>query len=485
MPEIGDLVVEKYRLERLLGQGGMASVYEATHVAIGKGVAIKFLRPDLWANAEQLNRFHREAQAAATVGHEGIIDIHDLGVSEDGAPFLVMELLEGRNLGEVLGLDGTVELSLATYVTCQVLSALDAAHRAGVVHRDLKPDNIFLVERGAALPAVKLLDFGISRLVGPGSGDLESIRLTQTGALMGTPVYMSPEQAQGLTDIDHRTDIYAASAVFFECLTGKPPLTADNYNALIARILTDTVPPISKWRTDLPPELERVVIRGLEKDRLARYQHAGDMLLELLPFLDESARSWVALPDAAEEPDTSVPTESTRLSSWSGEPTMTAPTPSTPKVAWGLALAGALLVLLLAGFLMIDGSEQSRSSVVSNEGDEQRSPAAADGGAAADAIENIDEAIVDPGNEGSMVPTSEVRAADLENGDGSPANIAGDPASEVDVGDGGPPVPRTKRIRAPGHRGGVPGRVRAEQPRRDGRIQGRLGTKIHREYEKG
>jgi serine/threonine-protein kinase len=476
VPEIGELVVKKYRLERLLGTGGMASVFEAVHVHIGKRVAIKFLRPDLWTDAEQLNRFHREAQAAAAVGHEGIIDIFDLGVSDDGAPFLVMELLEGHSLGDRLAFEGRLSVSRASYITCQVLSALDAAHRAGVVHRDLKPDNIFLVDRGAALPGVKLLDFGISRVTGVGSGDLESIRLTQTGALLGTPVYMSPEQAQGLSDIDHSTDIYSATAVFYESLTGRPPLTAENYNALIARILTDTIPPPSRWRDDLPVELEDVIQRGLAKDRDDRYRRAGLMLRELLPFLDEGAESWISLPDFSDEPievrarPMAAPRETPK--GGSGKTTIVAPPPGRRWVPWVGGLSG-LVLAALAG-----------AAVTSWRGDDQRAE-----GPARDA--STASASLEPGDPISSAPTdSNAPSAELitepeaDRGsiadDGGPSvNVREDDASTAEAS----PGQRVGRPRTKGPSSGA--RPRLPPQPQDQRVKGRLGTAIQTEYEKG
>jgi serine/threonine protein kinase len=169
LPDVGDRIGGKYRLTRLLGRGGMGLVFEAVHEQIGKAVAVKaLLLPEGEDRAELVARFQQEAQAASAAGHRGIVDIHDVGVGEDGTPYLVMELLRGESLAELLSREAPLDVPRTAFVACQVLSALSAAHQAGVVHRDLKPENIYLAQSGAPLPEVKLLDFGISRVIPAG-----------------------------------------------------------------------------------------------------------------------------------------------------------------------------------------------------------------------------------------------------------------------------------------------------------------------------
>lgn len=213
MPEPGDILVSKYQLTRLLGEGGMGTVYEATHVRIGKRLAVKMLLPELTQNDELVRRFKREAEAAAAIGHPAIIDIHDLGQTDDGSLFLVMEFLEGQSLGELL------------------------------VHRDLKPDNIYLVDTGKVLPEVKLLDFGISKIANSNNPDLQ---LTATGALLGTPYYMAPEQGKGVKDLDHLVDIYAIGVILYECICGRRPFVGDNYLALVNEVINSYPPSPTK-----------------------------------------------------------------------------------------------------------------------------------------------------------------------------------------------------------------------------------------------
>lgn len=295
--KVGELVDDKYLLERKLGAGGMATIFQAVHRQIGKTVAIKFLHPSLCADEGAVKRFRREAQAAAAIGHPGIIDIHDIGVTEDDAPYLVMEFLKGETLGERLEREAALDPSLAAYVMAQTLSALAAAHDAKVVHRDLKPANLFLVDNGTPLPSVKLLDFGISRFLGPSpvSGSDPSLRLTKDGEMVGTPFYMSPEHAEGEVEVDHRTDIYSAGAVLYECLSGRTPFLAENYNALLACLLTDDPPRLRSIAPEVPEELGIVVHRALARDPEGRYQLAASMLNELLPFVERSAKSRIPL----------------------------------------------------------------------------------------------------------------------------------------------------------------------------------------------
>ncbi len=294
MPKVGQTLGGTYRLVRQLGKGGWGAVYEAEHRTIGKLVAIKVLRPELTENEDAVRRFVQEARAAAAIRHRSIIDIHDIRSEDDGPIYLVMELLEGASLGDELDRQGQLDINLAAYVACQVLSALDATHRKGIVHRDLKPDNIFLVRTGLALPEVKLLDFGVSKMLYPEDG-AES--LTQTGALVGTPHYMAPEQAAGRTDLDHRVDVYAVGVILYQCLTGALPFKGPNPMALVQEILNAPVVPPGRRREDIPPELDRIVERAMSRERERRYREASQMLAALLPFLDELAASRVPLPE--------------------------------------------------------------------------------------------------------------------------------------------------------------------------------------------
>lgn len=296
MPQIGEIVGGKYRVERLLGEGGMGAVYEAVHTQIGSRVAIKFLHPGFAENTEAVERFQREAQAAAAVGHDAIIRVNDIGDCDDGSSFLVMELLEGQSLAQILESRRPLSIEQTSFIVCQVLSGLDAAHRAGIVHRDLKPDNIFLVDTGALLPGVKILDFGISRVTGLATDEEEHTRLTKTGIVLGTPAYMSPEHARGRSDVDQRSDLFSVGVILYEALTGVMPFDGMNYNAVLAAILTEDPPSPTMHAPEIHPEIEAVVEKALCKDREGRYQNAGEMFDDLIPFVDEVAVGRVIMP---------------------------------------------------------------------------------------------------------------------------------------------------------------------------------------------
>ncbi len=294
MAEVGDALGGKYRLERLIGKGGMGKVYEAHHEEIGKRVAVKCISPKFAEDEGAVARFFREARAAAAIGHRSIIDVYDVGSQDDGSIYMVMEFLEGRSLGEVLFQRGQLDPVLTAYVTCQVLSALSAAHEKGVVHRDLKPDNIFLVSNRQAWPEVKLLDFGISKIIG--TLDTEE-RLTATGAVLGTPYYMSPEQTMGRSDIDHRIDIYSMGVILYECITGTVPFKGKHAFALVNMILHSPVVAPRDLEPDLSEGYEAVILKAMERDREQRFETASDMFGALLPFVDQVACGRISFPD--------------------------------------------------------------------------------------------------------------------------------------------------------------------------------------------
>jgi serine/threonine-protein kinase len=264
----------------------MGAVYKGRHVVIGKTVAVKFLHQEFAKNKEVVQRFYREAQAAAAIGHGSIIDVMDVGISPDNEPYLVMEYLEGENLGSMLQRAGPLGIEAACGVMEPVLLALQAAHQKGIIHRDLKPDNIFLVHRESESPKVKLIDFGISKF----SEGLQGEKLTQTGSVMGTPAYMSPEQARGESDLDHRSDVYSMGVILYEMLTGKLPFSGDNFTAIIINILTaDPLPPGQAFAA-FPQEAEAMLLRSLVKNPDGRYQTAIEFLEALKPVNGYSER---------------------------------------------------------------------------------------------------------------------------------------------------------------------------------------------------
>jgi serine/threonine protein kinase len=279
---VGTILDGKYELVRLIGEGGMGAVYEATHKLIGRRLAVKFLHQSYATNTEVVTRFQREAQAAAQIGHENIIEVTDMGTASDGAPYLVMEYLEGSDVRGAIEKDGRLSPKRAAHILVQALGALQAAHNAGIIHRDLKPENIFLTAKGVNPDYVKLLDFGISKFR---TFDSEGVKgLTQTGTVLGTPHYMSPEQARGEQQLTPQSDIYAMGVIMYQMLTGQLPFDAANYNALLIKILTEEPVPVEELNPDLPPELVDIVKRAMARDTEQRFRTCAELREHLLPF---------------------------------------------------------------------------------------------------------------------------------------------------------------------------------------------------------
>ncbi len=276
---VGQMLDDKYRIDELLEVGGMGAVYVGSHTKLQKRVAIKVLRSELVSAVEIVERFLREAVAASRIGHENIIEVTDIGKAQNGSPFIVMELLEGENLAARIKRVGPLPVPQACHIAIEILSAMDAAHRAGIVHRDLKPENVFLVRKSRA-ETVKVLDFGISRMVQTEEGQN---RLTLTGLVMGTPYYMSPEQAVGESEITAAADIYAAGVILYEMLTAKVPFEATNYNSLIYKVLSGQFPPPRVY-VPMPGPLEQLIFRAMQLKPHDRFGSATEMIHALEPF---------------------------------------------------------------------------------------------------------------------------------------------------------------------------------------------------------
>jgi serine/threonine-protein kinase len=259
----------------------MGAVYEAEHLSLDRRVALKLLKRDLASSGRARARFEREARAAGRVDHDNVCEVIDVGVTEDGAPFLAMPLLRGQTLGDLLSDQGALDVSRAADIMRQVLSALSAAHGRGLIHRDLKPDNVFLTKVGDRADFVKLLDFGIAKLgIEPGAADHDR-PLTDTGAVMGTPHYMSPEQARGARAVDERADLYAAGVILYEMLTGQRPIRGESTNEILWKIWNEPLTPPIALRPDLPPSIDAFVVRAMARDRNERFCSAEAMTAAL------------------------------------------------------------------------------------------------------------------------------------------------------------------------------------------------------------
>jgi serine/threonine-protein kinase len=276
--------IGNYKIVRIIGEGGMGTVYLAEHPMIGKRVAVKMLRPDLGTDPGLVSRFFQEARAVNEIRHPNIVDISDFGKTEDGIVYLVMELLEGRSLRDRLNAEGALPLVDVVTICRQVCDALAAAHRVGIVHRDLKPDNIFLLADPTQPGALrsKLFDFGVAKLLG--EQDKQVGHKTIAGAVVGTPFYMSPEQAL-CQAVGPASDIYSMGVVMFEMVTGGVPFNAEQLVLLLNAILKQPAPPASQFRPEVPPFLDRLILRCLEKDPGARHQ----TMEEVVALLDAGA----------------------------------------------------------------------------------------------------------------------------------------------------------------------------------------------------
>ncbi|MBX3189158.1 MAG: serine/threonine protein kinase [Labilithrix sp.] len=297
---IGTTVGGRYIVRGILGEGGMGTVYEAEHMGLGRAVAIKVLNPTQAKKRVAVKRFQQEARAAGAIGHPNICEVYDLGLLDDGSPYLVMEKLTGTTLADRIGREGGLPFDELADVMIQVLSGLIAAHDKGIVHRDIKPENIFLARRVGCPPIVKILDFGVSKMMPAFQGGEEQLDLTRTGMVMGTPYYMSPEQARGERNLDGRVDVYACGIMMYEAIAGKRPFLAPNYNALLLAIINTTPTPLREVRPATPPALEAIVARSMAKARADRYPTANHVLRDI-QALALAAPARVPAPPTAEE----------------------------------------------------------------------------------------------------------------------------------------------------------------------------------------
>ena len=274
----GNVLNGRYLIEEQLGSGGMGNVYAARHVKLGTRLAIKVLLPELLSDADAIGRFAREARAAAKIADENVVRILDVGQTDSGAPYMVMEFLEGKDGAEYLKEHGRLSIEHAIDVMLQSCAALGAAHAMHIIHRDIKPSNLFFVPRSAGRPLVKMLDFGVSKIV---SNDQMASRVTKAGSILGSPGYVPPEQWFNANSDDKRSDIWALGILFYELLTGQVPFVAPSLPVLATKIAYEPPIPPRNLRAEIPADLETVLLRCLEKSPDKRFQDVSSMALAL------------------------------------------------------------------------------------------------------------------------------------------------------------------------------------------------------------
>jgi serine/threonine-protein kinase len=386
---VGEVIAGKFRVERLLGEGGMALVFEATHLMLDERVALKCLRAEVLGRTDLVERFAQESRAAAKLKSEHVARVIDVG-EENGIPYMVMEYLEGKNLEEIVTARGPLPISEAVDLVIQACEGISEAHARGIIHRDVKPANLFLAERADGWPTLKILDFGISkaRLAAPDGElvDFTSSRKIKTMSLLGSPYYMSPEQLRSTRDVDRRTDVWSLGVVLFELLTAKTPFVANDFVSLAREIFDKPHISLATLRPDAPPGLEALLDRALAKTVEDRFQSAGELALALLPFTNDK-RSRVIAAHAVTMTrssgiDPELPLPSAAPSALSGSnPKLIIPTPpSLPRIEppktqsplqvtpitlptihpptetrrpWLVGLGGAVAALLVVGVLLL------------------------------------------------------------------------------------------------------------------------------------
>jgi serine/threonine-protein kinase len=348
----GEILDGKYRVDRVLGVGGMGIVVAATHVALNQRVAIKFLLPAALGNPQTIERFAREARAAVQIQSEHVARVIDVGTLPTGSPYMVMEFLEGSDLADAVEKGGPMPIAQAVGYVLQACEALAEAHALGIVHRDLKPANLFLARRAGRDSIVKVLDFGISKTSEKGPSGL-----TQTSAVMGSPYYMAPEQMMSSKDVDARSDIWALGIILYELLTGAPPFAADTMAEIVFMVTQRDPPPLGTKRADVPPQLATVIERCLSREPAQRYVNVAKLAAALAPFGPPRSEISVerisrvlgaSVPPSGGEPNSPHRMQAT-ASTWANSQAGM-PRPSKAPVA--IALAGGAFVLVLGSAIL-------------------------------------------------------------------------------------------------------------------------------------
>lgn len=376
----GSILGERYRLVRLIGEGGMGSVYEAVHININKKVAIKVLHRDFSRDEEALKRFHQEARIAGSMGHANIVEVMDFGISDDGVPYLVMEYLSGQGLKEKLKEDVVLDTGEAISILRKVLSAIGEAHINNIVHRDLKPDNILLARIKGHGEVVKILDFGISKVM----ISEEVYRLTKTGEVIGTPFYMSPEQIMKGTEVDHLTDIYACGVLLFEMVTGRLPFRGESYHEIIMKVTTQEPPDPMSLRPDLPEELGRIILKAMSKEKEERFSTAEEFAEALETVGQSTGRPAAGAGRRESEPAGDVSGRTVEEASIAAPPVKPA---GTKKLAAMLIILAVLLAAAAGGAYLLYGVGHDRKE--SHDGTGQPGAGAGDRAGSRDPLAKI------------------------------------------------------------------------------------------------
>ena len=367
----GTVLEGLYRIDGLIGEGGMGAVYEAAHLRLGKRVAVKVMAREFAASEEALARFHREAQVTSGLGHPHIVQVFDFSTTPDGNPFIVMECLEGEDLEHRLRRVGRLPAPDVAHMVKQVASALTATHGQGIVHRDLKPGNIYLLEVAGETDFVKVLDFGISKVRSAAT------KLTRAAEIIGTPNYMSPEQALGRVDeVDDCTDQWALACIAWECLMGHCVFAGDNAHSILFQVVHEPIPRIDSTTVDFPPQVEAVLLKALAKNKNERFANVNDFAVALekaalgLPLGQESQPAPASRPktqalawDPATAPlATSLPSTFTQTA---GElDAALDEVPSHAKWGWA-AIIGVVAALLVGGLWLLRAPPEPKPVVVS------------------------------------------------------------------------------------------------------------------------
>ncbi|XYI01241.1 serine/threonine-protein kinase [Sorangium sp. So ce1128] len=287
--QVGDVLKEKYRIVRVLGAGGMGAVLEAHHLVLDQRVAIKLVLPEAAKRDGSVPRFLREARAASSLRSEHVARVLDVDTLDGGLPYLVMDLLEGTDLSVRLRSEGRLPIEEACEIGVQICEALSEAHARGIVHRDIKPGNLFIVRRTDGSPLVKVLDFGIAKLLGP-VDELGVDSLTSQNAMVGSPLYMSPEQMRASRAVDTRSDLWSLGVALYQALAGKLPFEAETFGELILQVMQERPAPLSSLRAEVPEALSQAIMRCLERSPEERWQDVAQLAAALAPFAPERAR---------------------------------------------------------------------------------------------------------------------------------------------------------------------------------------------------